>query len=1046
MALQKGQIALRFQGGVDLKSDSKTVAATKLLGLENGTFVRGTSIAKRHGYSALSTAVLGSAEPYIDARGLAARGSELLLLTEQRCYSYVDGAAQWSDAGVVQSVAQSDRAIAKAPAVQTMGDYAACSGVGVAAWEDSRGGVYWCVVEDDQGHIIRAVAQASSTGSRPRCVRVGDKLAVIWAEAALGQLKLILVDPTAPHTYDTTQFPRTIVVDVVTTQPGFDAAYVGNVVVLAGNAACICWNSTLGVYVGWLDPSGVIGSPVTGWPSPLLILPGASVTCGPTIAAAPWIQDQWGVAWATALNSYATVVDGNPLAVRFSALALGVGGVDNLTCAWRYRGADTGEDALDVWLENTASPARNSFVTRKVIEVDGIAQPDPAQVIRGACLASKGFSDPPLDNAIATTDDARDDERSASFVTIVHDVPIFGVYMTVRHDGVVVARTLPGVAGDAPARSHLPSVTYVPEGRVHRWVAGSKQQLDGIDGDVFTEQGLRLVSLDFDSGDAHQSAQIGASLYLGGACPQVYDGQSWVEHNFHYGVDWETSDVLGVQAAGGSLDPLGTYSWIFVPEYTLANGEIVLGPPSKPYEVELTGANVRVTLTIPTIRLTRMTASTHIGGRSRAEARIGVYRSLNGDASAYYRCSSLNPSTSTGSNRYVANDPTADSVTFVDDMSDAVLLTKEPLYTNGGILENDPVATGGDLVVGKGRLFATHPSDGNVVLFSQERADGRAVEMPDGLQIRVDDAGGDIQALAVMDDALVIFKRGAIYFVAGPGPLANPELGGGFTAATLITSDVGCIAAKSIASTPMGLVFQSAKGIYLLDRGRSVSYVGAPVEQYNDQAIVRATLVEDTTQIRFLTDSGSTLLYDYLFGQWSTFTRHEGKDALVLGGVYHYLRNDGAVFREASDSYADNGTRIPLVIDTAWIHVQDHLQGFQRIWHALILGTRQSAHTLRVSYRLDYEPSWSEPVAFDATTVGGTSYGEGAYGAGPYGGSSPTPFQFRFHVGRKCQAIQFRFEDYEAAGVAGASFELTELTLTGGVKGPAYKLPAGRSA
>ncbi len=1139
MALSKASIAVQFAGGIETKQDDKSVPSTKLLVLQNAVFTKAISLSKRAGYAALPTAVLGTATPYDSAKALAVRGTELLLLTNDRCYSYIESAGAWSDAGVVQSVSQSDRAIAKAPATQTSGDYAACNGIGVAAWEDSRGGVYWCVIEDDGGRIVQAVSQASSTGSRPRCVRVGSKLAVLWAEAVLGQIKIVIIDPASPHTYNATLFPNILVSDLMVAQPNYDAAYVGDNTSGATfrNAACITWNSPTGIRAGWLDPSGVIGSPGTGWPSPDTLVPAAAVTYGPVIEPLPWFQDLWFVAWGTAANAYLTYATGYSATVDLqSETALTVASASMIAIACRTTESvtvpGTLDEVVDCWIETRASPNRLSTVVLRTYNVT-TAGVSSGTTIRGACLASKGFSD--RAGGFEAYGVTHERPYANSYVSIVHDVPIFGVYLTVRFDGVVVARTLPSIAGDAPARSHLPSILD-GGARSLRWVAGAKAQLDGINGDIFTEQGLRLVALDFGDDDSHQTAEAGASLYLGGACPHVYDGRAWAEHGFHYGIDWETSETLHVNSTAGSGGMLnGTYAYVFVPEFTLANGEIVLGPPSKPYEVEVTGSDDRITLSIPPINITAMTGS--------ADARIGVFRSTDGNGDEFFRCSSLDPS-ATGANGYVTNTTSSDSVTFIDDYSDETLLTKEPLYTNGGILENDPSTSGGLLVGGKGRLFTNDPSDGNLVRFSQERADGRAIECPDGLGIKVPDEGGPVTALGVLDDALIIFKRAAVYFVVGPGPLANPDQGG-FSPPIRIPGDAGCTDPKSIVATPAGLMYKSAKGIWIVDNSRQMSYVGAPVEAFNDQDVTRATLIENSTQVRFLTADGSTLLYDYLFGQWSTFTNHEGADAVELNGTYQYLRNDGQVYAESA-TYTDNGAAISMVIQTAWIHLQETLQGLQRIWHLLILGSRKSQHALRVRYRTDYGAGWSPPFYFNSASAGGSAYGEGVYGDGVYGGSDPTLYQFRAHIGAKCEAIQFEFADVErrnyirveevnaftvtrlavvttvtvnpgsytsteidtvisaqlpalvtlafsAAGVAtftsvdesiaiswtttelrnslgfdgteataltvvgsaipeyapaespGASFELTELLITGGVKGPANKVPASRS-
>ena len=347
-----------------------------------------------------------------------------------------------------------------------------------------------------------------------------------------------------------------------------------------------------------------------------------------------------------------------------------------------------------------------------------------------------------------------------------------------------------------------------------------------------------------------------------------------------------------------------------------------------------------------------------------------------------------------------------------------------------------------------------------MIRYSQELADGYGVELPPDLIIECDPYGGAIVALHDMDGQVVVFKEHAIYIFDGDGPLPNGDSSQtGFSTPALVTSDVGCTDPASIALTPLGLVFKSAKGIMLLDRGKSVNYVGAPVEAYNGQTIRRATLMQDRTQVVFLTDSGLTLLYDYFFQQWSTYTNHEGFDAQIVDGSYYYLRTDGRVFKETPGVYSDAGKPIRLRLETAWIKMVDYLQGFARFYHAHLIGDWVSPHQLVMQVQLDYGNHWSQPAYLDATNassssgwitgsqagtigaepIGGSEYGDGPYGDGPYGGTPPGLYQWRMHLGLVGQAIRFRIEDFQAEGQLGASFELAELTLTGGVKGPVRK-------
>ena len=191
---------VRWSGGINTKADPKTVPSVQLLDLQNGVFTQALSISKRNGYTALGTAVLGSPTAYDNERGLAARGDDLVLFADGTSYAFIEASSAWSEIlGGVQSVKQRDVALVKTVSNQTGCDYAAVSGIAVVAWDDSRGGVWYAVVESDGGRVIVSPTQASSTGSRPRCVRCDTKLHVLWAEAALGQIKIVVVDVNAPH-------------------------------------------------------------------------------------------------------------------------------------------------------------------------------------------------------------------------------------------------------------------------------------------------------------------------------------------------------------------------------------------------------------------------------------------------------------------------------------------------------------------------------------------------------------------------------------------------------------------------------------------------------------------------------------------------------------------------------------------------------------------------------------------------------------------------------------------------------------------------------
>jgi hypothetical protein len=1023
MALRPVEVHVPFRGGVETRSDPKAVPPTQLLVLENGVFSRATSIKKRNGYESLSSVVDGSASVVTDRIRMAVREpGELLEFTANRCYSRQTGTDQLSDTGAVYSVVGSDRPLVKTGTQQLQPDHATLSGVTVAAWEDSNGGVWWSVEDATSGRIYRAATQADASGISPRCVPCGANLHIYYAVSASSRIYVIVVNPAAPSAAVS---PVILTDDLSSADPVYDVCPTGR----SATPAAITWfeNGTTNIRLGYVEQSGVLGSPASGHPS---VLTYAAVRIASTPLAVAFLDvdganaDVIGIAFVSTAQagSFALFNGGGPSTPLSASTA---GSVYSGTSIQRVAFAIVNATTTATAWEEAAAAASNRFTATRLF--DGSLT---SLTIRSVGLASRAF--------------VIDGE---AFATFVHDTTYFNTYVTLRlRDGISVGRHAPAEAAGAPPRRHLSSAPVV--GSVATVALPFRERLVSENNDKFRETGIRLFTLDFDNDASHQYAQIGAGLYLAGACPQHYDGRQWTEQGFHFGPEL----IVTVNAGGGSLTSGTTYLYRAWYERTDFQGEVHRGPVSIGTLVTMGGGDTQVTLTLPTLRVTQGT-----------NTRICVARSLaadTGDTAELFRVTSLDPTTAGTANGYVANSTSVDTVSFIDRMSDATLRTQEPLYTNGGILSNDPSALGSVVFRGQSRLFFTDPSDGLTLRYSQPLDPGYGLEIPPDLAIGVDPFGGDITAGAFQDGRGVIWKASSIFLFQGDGPAPNGDTStSGFSTPQLITSDVGCTDPSSIVLTPNGHMFKSAKGIYLLARDGSVSYVGANVEAYNTQTVRRATVMPDRTQIVFLTDSGLSLLYDHYHQQWSTFTNHEGLDAAVVNGQYHYLRTDGRVFRETPGVYLDDNARIRLRLETAWIHMLPQLAGFQRIWHLILLGTWVSPHQLGIQYQTDYTPGWTDSYWYDATglssstgwitganaaTIGlepitGTNYGDGNYGDGNYGGTAPGLYEWRLHLDEAGQAIQFRFEDFEAEGFADASFELTELILTGGVKANAIK-------
>lgn len=1016
---QQVQFPIPFGGGVDTQTDPKAVAPIKLLDLQNGVFDRSTSIVKRNGYEALSQAVQGTlGVTYGSPDALAARDDELLLFSEGHAYSHRPSSDTWSDTGPAISAVATEAPLVKTGTIQAVPDMATNNGVTLVAWEDSRSGnsLWWTLLEADTGRILRQPEQiGGSVGTRPRCLAVGEALILVFAFASAFALVAVVINPAEPTATPT-------VIDIVSnlnvTNPSFDAVPTSGV--FAGDPALIVWSRTGGGYsLGYLHESGHIGDASTGLAPPVENdLGGETIACGPVLA--------FNGANLVDVAYWLTVSDTTRARRHNTAAALATtgseGSVSDPVEILRLAIAFPSGSAVTscIWREETHVTNRDHSVTAGTYAAGATITNIKDQ--QGACLASRGFLD---DNV--------------PHVWLVHDVTFFAVYLcqrlTLAGEAAIVSRTMPGsVATGAPERAHLPSVTSV--GRVHSVPLTYHEQIDTPAGGTFAESGIRSVSLDFDSMAGWQSAQLGRGLYLAAACPLHYDGDRWAEWGFHYAPDEVSASGLGT---GGSMTPSATYLYLYTYEEIDAQGEIHQSPISSGTTVVMSPSGNATNHLIPMYRAT-----------SKRRVRISVWRSGSLDEGVFRRVSSVDPD-ATGPNGYLLNDPTLVDIAFEDRMSDATWATQEPLYTNGGVLSNDPApVAGGAIAVGKNRLFWTDPFDPNLVRFSQELREGFGVEQAEPNRLRVDPYGGRIVGLSILDDVVIVFKEDAIYAFAGPGPQANPLIepnAYSFTPAQLITSDVGLEAVGTIGYTPVGLVFQTGKGIYLLDRSRQVRKIGAPVDLYADQAFTRTVLLPDRSQIVFVSSEGRTVLWDYEHDQWSTFTNHLGWDAIVVDREFYYLRTDGRVFKETPGVYADDNLQIRLLLETAWLKLAGYLQGWSQVHEAHFLGRFVSDHDLRVHVMTDYEDGWGEPYDLDVTAdYNAIGYGEGNYGAGPYGlnVATSTVYQRVIHLGAECESIRFRIEDIEPTEARGASFELSEMLLTGAILASSFRLPDSR--
>jgi len=219
-------------------------------------------------------------------------------------------------------------------------------------------------------------------------------------------------------------------------------------------------------------------------------------------------------------------------------------------------------------------------------------------------------------------------------------------------------------------------------------------------------------------------------------------------------------------------------------------------------------------------------------------------------------------------------------------------------------------------------------------------------------------------------------------------------------------------------------MFMSDKGWYLLSRGFTAQYIGAPVEDFNSDTFVAITTLEQQHQIRCMSTS-RILVYDTLVGQWSEWEEASRVDAVMWSGSY-YAATSSALYKEATSHGTD--VTYSLIVETAWIKLAG-LQGYKSVRHIEILGEYRSAHRLKIEIARDYLATYFQTVTW---TVSPTTVG------GPEQVSIGPSIQ-------KLEAVKLRITDIATGSSSpptGEALKLTGLALEIGLKRGVHRLPS----
>jgi len=524
-------------------------------------------------------------------------------------------------------------------------------------------------------------------------------------------------------------------------------------------------------------------------------------------------------------------------------------------------------------------------------------------------------------------------------------------------------------------------------------------------------------TFDFRIARKFNADSLNRELFVSGGMVQYYDGQDTAENNFLlYPEIVSTSFTAGTGLVAGA-----SYQYVGIFTYTDNLGNVHRSDVSN---------TVTVTFTNPPA-----TSAVYINVRAfiatNKRPSFSLYRTTNG-GSLFYLVTTVDYSVMT-----------TEIFAVFDDNTDAVIVQNPLLYTTGGVLANYSTSSASLLHTFQNRLFIAGLEDPNTVYFSKEYVVGDGIGFAQSNALSLDAKGGPITAIYSMDDKFIIFKNKSIYFTSGNGP-DDTGNNGFFAVPQLIAGEIGCINPNSIARIPNGLMFQSAKGIYLLNRNLTTQYIGDNVEiylnptKYSTADVIQATLIENTNQVVYALNDGqgTCCVYDYYFDQWYIYTypfigiQGTGLDHgkfVIADDNYMYIEGEGFLDVLNTGNVAYNQT-----IDTPW-YAFAGFQGFQRFYSLLILGKYYDKHTLQISSYFDYEATATETVTIIPSLTGNISNGV---------------YQFQYKPKRqKCEAVRFRIVSIPTTTLgteSGNTFSASAISCTVGVKPSSNRMPSNR--
>lgn len=988
-------------GGIDTKTDPRLEPAGNLIEVENMYYLKTGELRLRNGFvkQFVTRNIASAANLFVTAQGSLETISPTWLGQANVAYPLAlkyaaTGQTGWERAQArqfpypvmrasISGIEAANGRVASAAPDLADGDAAYATGAVLASWIDAGGAstLNWQIKEQATGKLLSTsvTGTLTQTNSRPAISVAGGSswLVTLYADTAGVRNIKALVTPannaTAPTAY------TVVVNDLNAAQPWFDAKPIpgGNLIALAyrangGGVTCLIFNPATGAVTSTVNTAAVDATMCLGFLDDSLATGNMYLA---TAGATAGIVVRTMSATTMAVSAANTIDAATVAGVRNITGHINTGAT-NYVVLYDVAGSVSYFDKVNVgrWTGSAAvAPLAPSFS----LYSRTAKYPDGKYYFVGAYDSTVQ----PAYSLLGTDDYNANGGNTNGAVSQCQIMPQNGGGR--RAFVCSLSSPFTGITGDVSFAASRALAIVTPGGPVTHGRA------------------VQLVTITSSLATLCTPRELGGTTFFPGGIIHRDDGlrTEWAVCPFYP----EAATVAS--SATGSMTASGAYSYRYVYARKDVVGRITRSAGSVPVAITLGAGDGRVTHTLQNPRLQPAPNENYTVEIYRAGPAASGATQYNKVGEAF--ADAVTP---------------VDTLTFIDTMSDANAAFGELLYSTGNVLENFVTPSCNLLEVCGNRVGIVNAENPTEFWPSLEYKAGQGLRFNPLMAINVTgDNNGGITALAAMDGRWILFKKAAVYVISGAGP---NDLGqGSFAAPQAVSLSIGTMLPGSVIATPDGIMFQGAAGIYLLDRGLGLTYLGAPVEQYTlAENAVDAALVSGVTQVRFVMPSGRCLVWDYQQKRWTTFALRVDSSTIVAcanaAAGWFYMLADGTLMLEQPSLLDNIGTNTAIVPRVGFPHLAlSGINGFQRIYAIEVLGSFEGAHTLVMDLEYDYSGAPTESRSIAILT-----------------GSSHGPFQYEVKPAQqKSGAVKITLRATNQTPGSGA-FRLSGLTLWAGMK------------